>query len=304
MAYFHIRLSVAGEKSDEVKLDLSEAELEMQFLAPYRAGDPITVNGRSVPPAGLERLRISRSEQPAESFRAVLEAEDRESSFVFIGGPSMRWRMAARAPDVTDQYVLGPPGFEVARSGAARSAERESDGTDEMAYTAAACKAGHLIASDVVDPEHRQRLRGRAGLTPPQSEEVGRYCGRCGAPVLTKCESCQRPIPAPVSWGEHAHKLVSFCPGCGRAFPWATREERIHQLYNLLDFEDGLEEAERLQVIEAIAALSEPEQEEDDERLIRAGETFKRLAPKAWATATPVLQGVLQAWLKKSLGLS
>lgn len=41
-----------------------------------------------------------------------------------------------------------------------------------------------------------------------------------------------------------------------QGLPWATREQLIRQLYNLLDFED-LDDAERLTVVEQIAVLSE-----------------------------------------------
>jgi hypothetical protein len=303
MPYFHVRLSVVGERHDEVKIDLDAETLEQQFLAPYREGRTITVNGRAVTPEKIDRIRISRSDQPAEHFRPAIEAADRASTIVVMGGPGMRWRMAARATDVTDEHVLGPPGYGAVAQDSSGS-EPKSDREDDMPYTAAACQRGHLIATDVVDPENRRRLPGRRGIEVPQSETVAAFCGHCSARVLTACESCGTPVPVPVQWGEQAHRLVSFCVGCGKAFPWATREERIGQLYNLLDFEEGLGESDRLEVADAIAILSEPEQDEENEQLVRAGETFKRLAPKAWASGVPVLQGVLQEWLKKKLGLS
>ena len=37
----------------------------------------------------------------------------------------------------------------------------------------------------------------------------------------------------------------SFCDGCGIAYPWATREERIYELENLFD-EAGIDEADRV----------------------------------------------------------
>lgn len=110
MALFHVRISVAGEKSDETKLDLTYDQLEQQFLAPYREGRPITVNGRVIELANLERIRISTSEYSARDFITQLQAEDRFSSVVVFGGPSYSWRSAARAQDVTDQFISGPPG--------------------------------------------------------------------------------------------------------------------------------------------------------------------------------------------------
>lgn len=110
MALFHVRISVAGENYDETKLDLAEDELEQQFLAPYREGRAITVNGRVVELANLERIRISRSEHSARDFIPRLQAEEQASSVAVIGGPSYSWRAADRAEDVTDRYIVGPPG--------------------------------------------------------------------------------------------------------------------------------------------------------------------------------------------------
>ncbi len=67
---YHVRISVAGETSDETKIDLTAEELEQQFLKPYREGRPIVVNGRTIEIANLERLRVSQSEQSAKEFYA------------------------------------------------------------------------------------------------------------------------------------------------------------------------------------------------------------------------------------------
>lgn len=114
MALFHVRVSVAGERSDETKLDLTETELDEQFLAPYREGRPITVNGRVVGLENLERIKISTSEHSARDLIPRLQAEDRASSVAVIGGPSYVWRAAARAEDVTDRFIEGPPGQDAA----------------------------------------------------------------------------------------------------------------------------------------------------------------------------------------------
>lgn len=110
MEYYHVRLSVVGEQHDEVKLDLKSSELENQFLSPYRLGGTITVNGRSVQSPSIERLRISRSNVPSQSLIREIELEDQRSPIAFFGGPSYSWRAAARAEDVTDEYIVGPPG--------------------------------------------------------------------------------------------------------------------------------------------------------------------------------------------------
>src|ERR1700738_1072927 len=86
-------------------------QLKRQFLEPYRAGHPITVSGRTMDIQDVERLRIAQSDQPSATIIATLRAEDQASSVVVIGGPSYEWRAAARAVDVTDDFITSPPGI-------------------------------------------------------------------------------------------------------------------------------------------------------------------------------------------------
>jgi hypothetical protein len=73
------------------------------------------------------------------------------------------------------------------------------------------------------------------------------------------------------------------------------------QLRNQLEFEPGLDDADRLELIEQLAVLSRPD--EDEKRRVRAGERVKQLAPKGWAVAQPILTSLLSAELRMKLGL-
>ena len=64
MTYYHVRVSIDGERHDEVKTDISDGVLEGQLLSPYRTAQPITINGRSIPSTSIQRIRISTSEVP------------------------------------------------------------------------------------------------------------------------------------------------------------------------------------------------------------------------------------------------
>ena len=86
MPFYHVRLTVQGERRDEVKRDISEETLETQFLTPYRTGRAIMINGRTIPPDELNRIRISVSD--------------------------VEWSTADHVADVTDQFITGPPGVE------------------------------------------------------------------------------------------------------------------------------------------------------------------------------------------------
>jgi predicted nucleotide-binding protein len=84
--------------------------LESSFLAPYREGRPITVNGRTVPMEKLLRIRISASNESSRDLVQAVREEIRLSGVRPVGGPSVEWLIAAKAQDVTDQYITGPPG--------------------------------------------------------------------------------------------------------------------------------------------------------------------------------------------------
>lgn len=186
------------------------------------------------------------------------------------------------------------------------------------AKSAAVCKRGHLISVSVVDAANRlvmetgATVAGLSVWSPdvpmsprprPGATEVPRFCGDCAAPVITACGECGRPIPAPDLLAG-VYEANVFCEGCGQPFPWASREQRIGALLNLLDFEDALTQADRLEVIEAIAVLSVPDEPEEHQRQIAAGETIKRLAPKAWRAAQPVLIVTLPVLVQKALGVN
>ena len=112
MPFYHVRVTVQGEQHDEVKNDIDEETLESQFLAPYRTGRAIMINGRVVRPDQLTRIRISVSDVPKEEIISALANEDLHSGVSTIGGPSYEWRVADLATDVTDQFITGPPGAE------------------------------------------------------------------------------------------------------------------------------------------------------------------------------------------------
>lgn len=128
MTHYHVRLTEQGKSSDEVKNDIDQDMLETQFLAPYRTRRPITVNGKVIQPNKLERIRISASEETSDQIIQVLKYRDANSSVMYIGGPSMTWRAAAAAEDVTDQFITGPPDGDVLSTSATGTGTAASSG--------------------------------------------------------------------------------------------------------------------------------------------------------------------------------
>lgn len=170
-------------------------------------------------------------------------------------------------------------------------------------YCAAVCRNGHIIKDTLNPPSQRGKSRVTVGVLAPEAPP---FCGRCGAPVLKTCRSCNALLLGAYALymgSESLQQPESFCWGCGEPYPWATRQERINQLYALVDDEDLEDEADLLAVREQIAVLSKPDDEVTEEQRVRAGKTIKELAPKAWEIFRPVAQSVLTAEVRRRLGL-
>jgi len=89
---YHVRISLKSQKSsDETKTDFSEEQLRVRILEPYEQGEPIIVNGKTIQPDDVERIRISRSQEPSPQIIQRIKADDRNSSFISFGGPSYDW---------------------------------------------------------------------------------------------------------------------------------------------------------------------------------------------------------------------
>ncbi|TKJ44929.1 hypothetical protein CEE35_05935 [Candidatus Aerophobetes bacterium Ae_b3b] len=112
MTFYHVRITQKSNRSnDETKVNLTEEELKSRFLEPYEKGKPIIINGKTITMDDLERIRISKSNQPAESLIEEIKREEASSSVVFIGGPSYEWEAADKAEDVTDDFIKGSLGY-------------------------------------------------------------------------------------------------------------------------------------------------------------------------------------------------
>ena len=131
--YFHVRISQKSKKThDETKVDLSEEELNERYIKPYKQGLPIIINGKTITPDDIERIRISRSEQPSQYFIKIIEAEDRNNPVIFIGGSSSEWKAADRAKDITDERIIGPPGYSKNEAAAHSKGEDEEMSTTKI----------------------------------------------------------------------------------------------------------------------------------------------------------------------------
>jgi hypothetical protein len=108
-------------------------------------------------------------------------------------------------------------------------------------------------------------LQGRSPIQSGCGRELPEVC----CDVLTACPNCDLRIRGdyflPGVIGVSTASRPSFCDECGSAFPWATREERIFELENLLDEED-IEEADRVVIQDELRRLGNAVLTEKDER--------------------------------------
>ncbi len=93
-------------------------------------------------------------------------------------------------------------------------------------------------------------------------------CPTCGARILDACLVCGRrvrgelDVPGVVSFGS-GYRPPSFCDACGAAAPWATRNDRLYELENVLDRleVDEVDELAVRELFDALRAHPEPQQE-------------------------------------------
>lgn len=113
--YYHVIVKPKSDKFyGEYKTDLTKEQLISRFIEPYEQGMPIVINGKTVQPDDLERIKISESERTIESFIPQIRAEHQNSSVAIIGGPSYTHQAIGRAKDVTDDFIEGAVGYKKA----------------------------------------------------------------------------------------------------------------------------------------------------------------------------------------------
>lgn len=158
------------------------------------------------------------------------------------------------------------------------------------------CKNGHLINSGAEDN--------------PTSNSA--FCGKCGEPVVDKCENCGEPIRGneyddqqdgcdmfgPLNrgfWGMPRH-----CHACGKPYPWTER--KVEALSEIVDVLDGLSQEEREKLKNSI-----PDIVADTPKSDPAVFRFKRAAAKVGQTGAKMLMEVLTnvatEAVKKALGI-
>ena len=133
--FYHVIIKPKSDKYyGEYKTDLTKEQLISRFVEPYEQGMPIVINGKTVQPNDLERIKISKSERTVESFVPQIKAEDEASSVAFIGGPSYTYQAIGRAIDVTDDFIEGAIGYKKALAETKSHAQKGKEGEPNRVF--------------------------------------------------------------------------------------------------------------------------------------------------------------------------
>lgn len=105
--YFHVIITTISNRGEnEIDLDLSKEQLTERYLNPYENGINITLNGKSIKPDDIERVKIYVTDlmlipqiRPKRTARG-------------IGLPiSVEGYVTNRGDDITNELILGHPGY-------------------------------------------------------------------------------------------------------------------------------------------------------------------------------------------------
>lgn len=111
--HFSVKLAYKGPQGRtlyEAKHDMTEQQFRDQFLAPYKAGRAIVVNGKPIATADLERLQVGITLETYGQIIKRIRKKDQASTVVNLTPSPMAIRAFAYTQDVTDAWITEPPG--------------------------------------------------------------------------------------------------------------------------------------------------------------------------------------------------
>lgn len=97
--------------SGECKTDISEEELLSRYVEPYIYGEKIVINGTTIEPKDVWRVKITQSEDSIQPTIEQIETNDQlDRSPYKLLRASAKWRAIDEQEDVTDKYINVAPG--------------------------------------------------------------------------------------------------------------------------------------------------------------------------------------------------
>ena len=141
--------------------------------------------------------------------------------------------------------------------------------------TAQICTNGHIInSSSVKFPEFNTK-----------------FCSKCGEPTITICQNCNSSIrgyyhDSFINVVDFGNKPPSFCPDCGKPYPWTERKLKAAQ--KLSDEVDNLNPEERELLKKSLDDIVR-----DTPETTVAATRFKKIVAKAGKVAAEGFKDIL-----------
>jgi predicted nucleotide-binding protein len=97
--------------SGECKVDITEDELLTRYVEPYIYGETIVINGTTLEPQEISRVKITQSENSLSPIIEKIEQRDKmdRSPYKMLRA-SAKWRAIDEVDEVTDKYINVAPG--------------------------------------------------------------------------------------------------------------------------------------------------------------------------------------------------
>lgn len=114
---FHVRITHRDplrRHEDTVVLDKDEDWLEREVVEPRREGRPMFLGGKVIEWDDVDKIHITETREPSSALLPRIRAELSASSWV--GDADAEWHLAKDAPDVTEDFLSGPPGRQATKA--------------------------------------------------------------------------------------------------------------------------------------------------------------------------------------------
>ncbi|AKI97988.1 DUF2321 domain-containing protein [Kosmotoga pacifica] len=152
-------------------------------------------------------------------------------------------------------------------------------------HKALICKNGHII-TDTIDT---------------QPEKYEKYCSKCGAETIKKCEHCgafirgDYEIPGFVTIG-FPPELPKYCHNCGKPYPWTEKSiEAAKEL--LMELDSGYGEDFLNKTVEDLIS----DDPETKVAIVRIKKMLAKASPEIGKLLKDILVGVVSEGVRKMI---
>lgn len=149
--YWHVSVKTAGEKRHAVANDLDRETMLRTIVTPWRAGLPITVEGRIVTPAAPpQEIRIARTVEPKSHFAEIHNAKMRRSGIADMATDRRLLPLASGTDFTFDLLFSTPPARSVHAEAALvlEACKRLPEAARVLANRSRKAKASYEVADE------------------------------------------------------------------------------------------------------------------------------------------------------------